>query len=102
MLSNCKWANEKSKRNCARLGVFRDFGILDTYTIETSCWGYEVKGTGNDEEDPEVKQFTASMFLEFGQDLLLSVCKHLNLEVNDVDRAGMCTGLAEVSKDFAL
>ena len=57
--NNCKWANEKSKRNCARLNVYRDYSVLDSYTIESSCWGYELKGTGNEEDDPEVEQFTS-------------------------------------------
>ena len=42
---NSKFGNERYKRNCARLGVFRDFGIINTYTIESSCYAYEIKGT---------------------------------------------------------
>jgi hypothetical protein len=36
----CKFGNEKYKKNCARLGVFRDFNLTHSYTIESSCWGY--------------------------------------------------------------
>ena len=36
----CKFGNEKYKKNCARLGVFRDFDLNHSYTIESSCWGY--------------------------------------------------------------
>jgi len=43
LYDNCKFANEKPKRNCARLAFHRDFGLLDTYTIETSCFGFKVK-----------------------------------------------------------
>ena len=46
---NCKFSNEKSKRNCARLAFYRDWSILDTYTIESSCFGYKVKGSGEEE-----------------------------------------------------
>ena len=42
---NSKFGNERYKRNCARLGVFRDFGIVNTFTIESSCYAYEIKGT---------------------------------------------------------
>ena len=42
---NCKFGNERYKRNCARLGVYRDFNLVNSYTIESSCFGYEVKGT---------------------------------------------------------
>jgi hypothetical protein len=39
---NCKFANEKYKKNCARLAVVRDFNIFHSYTIESSCWGYSI------------------------------------------------------------
>ena len=42
---NCKFGNERYKKNCARLGMFRDHGIINTFTIEASCYAYEVKGT---------------------------------------------------------
>ena len=36
----CKFGNEKYKKNCARLGIFRDYNLDNSYTIESSCWGY--------------------------------------------------------------
>jgi hypothetical protein len=36
----CKFGNEKYKKNCARLGMYRDFTLPYSYTIESSCWGY--------------------------------------------------------------
>ena len=36
----CKFGNEKYKKNCARLGVYRDFDLNYSFTIESSCWGY--------------------------------------------------------------
>lgn len=101
LLQNCKWANEKGKKNCARLNIFRDFNVLDSYTIEASCWGYELKGTGNDEEDPEVEQFTGSYFLNFGEHLLQCLCAHLQVKVTDYDRAGMYVGF-DIQTDFCL
>ena len=44
-IDNSKFGNERYKRNCARLGVFRDFNIPNTFTIESSCYAYEIKGT---------------------------------------------------------
>lgn len=103
LFKNCKFANEKGKRNCARLGIYRDFNIWDTYTIESSCWGYEIKGTGNPDEDeePEVDSFTMQHFLEFGEHLVFSICKHLAVEVTELDRAGMVWGF-DIEKDFCL
>jgi hypothetical protein len=40
MFDHCKFSNAKFKRNCARLAFQRDFNLLDTYTIESSCFGY--------------------------------------------------------------
>ena len=39
-LAGCKFGNEKYKKNCARLGIFRDYELFHSYTIEASCWGY--------------------------------------------------------------
>lgn len=53
LFENCKFANEKSKRNCARIANFRDYNILDSFTIESSCYGYKVKDIGPVEEGTE-------------------------------------------------
>ena len=42
-MNNCIIKNEKYKRNCARLGIFRDYHLSNSYTIETSCYGFEQK-----------------------------------------------------------
>ena len=42
-MSKCSFNNEKYKRNCARLGVYRDWKIVNSYTIESSCYGFDVK-----------------------------------------------------------
>jgi hypothetical protein len=34
------FTNEISKKNCARLAFHRDFNVLDSYTIEASCFGF--------------------------------------------------------------
>jgi cytosolic carboxypeptidase protein 2/3 len=43
-LSKCSFNNEKYKKNCARLGIFRDFNTVNSYTIETSCFGFDTPG----------------------------------------------------------
>ena len=65
LLGNCTFKNEKYKRNCARLGIFRDYDLPNSYTIETSCFGYEVKSSkpkenesSGEEKVPVIQQFT--------------------------------------------
>ena len=55
MFTNCRFSNDKYKKNCARLAVNREFGLIDSYTIESSCFGYEMKGTGTENLDPIVE-----------------------------------------------
>ena len=78
LLDNCKFANEKAKRNCARLGLNRDFSLFDSYTIEASCYAYLVKGSGrpavpelNDPgEEPTYEQLKPQHFYQFGKELI--------------------------------
>jgi hypothetical protein len=37
----CSFSSEKYKWNCARLGVHRDHGLINSFTVESSCYGYE-------------------------------------------------------------
>ena len=66
-MDHCKFNNEKNKRNCARLGVYRDFDLINSYTIESSCYGYAVKEEEQQYEDwdgdYEIKQFKEGHFL---------------------------------------
>ena len=68
-MQNCKFGNEKYKRNCARLAIYRDFKQLDSYTIELSSYGYEIKGSGGGYEDNDVEEFKPVDFLNFGNHL---------------------------------
>ena len=73
--------------------------LVNSYTIESSCYGYAIKTkyqSGPDyeeEEAPVVVQFTHQHFLAFGKTLAVAVGKHLNVAVNDLDRCGKCYGL---------
>jgi hypothetical protein len=48
-----------------------------------------------------VEQFTSQYFLQFGEHLLFSVAKHCEVEVTDLDRAGMLLGF-DIELDFCL
>lgn len=93
MFENCKFNSEKYKKNCARLALSREFDLLDSYTVETSCFGYEVKGSGTKEHDAVIEQFSPQNFLEFGKTLLKCMCKHLYISVTDLDRQGPLLGM---------
>lgn len=95
LYENCKFGNERYKKNCARLGVFRDFGLPNSFTIESSCYAYCVKGTD------EVEQFREDHFLKFGEQLLYGVAKQMGVEVTDNDRAGMTHGF-DIELDYGL
>ena len=40
-LKNCKFALEKDKENTARIVIFKEFGILSSYTLESTFYGSE-------------------------------------------------------------
>jgi len=42
-LQNCSINNAVSKKCCARLGINNNYKLANSYTIETSCWGFETK-----------------------------------------------------------
>ena len=84
---NCKFGNEKYKKNCARLGVHRDFNLLNSFTIESSCYGFDVKGA-----EDQVEQFKEYHFLKFGEHLAFGIAKHLQCEVTDHDMVSMSYG----------
>ena len=92
---NCKFGNEKYKKNCARLSMVRDHNIVNSFTIEASCYGYEIKGT------EEVEQFREDHFLKFGEHLLYGLAKHLGCEITDTDKAAMTHGF-DLELDYGL
>ena len=93
---NCKFGNEKYKKNCARLGVHRDFNLLNSFTIESSCYGFDVKGT-----ETQVEQFKEYHFLKFGEHLAFGMAKHLQCEVTDHDIVSMSYGF-DIDLDYGL
>lgn len=73
----CKFGNEKYKKNCARLGVFRDYMLEHCYTIESSCWGY------TDPETDATIQFTELDFIKFGEHLCRGIARQFGVNVTE-------------------
>lgn len=65
----CKFGNEKYKKNCARLGVYRDYDLNHSYTIESSCWGY------TEQETDATVQLTELALFKFGQHLAEGIAR---------------------------
>jgi hypothetical protein len=106
LLENCRYNNEKYKMNCARLGIYRDWDLVNSYTIESSCYGFEIKNPGNEllppeEQEPKtLVQFKEEHFIEFGVSLAQGVAKHFNVTVTEEDKAGMVYGFDIEIDDF--
>ncbi|MCP6769919.1 hypothetical protein NL529_34235, partial [Klebsiella pneumoniae] len=49
----CRFRIEKAKESTARVVVFRDFNIMNSFTLESSFFGVE-EGIDKDEDDSEV------------------------------------------------
>ena len=83
--------------------MFRDFKILDTYTIESSCFGFEVKGPDQNNFllESKIMQFSAYQLLTFGEHLLQGLAKHLAVEVNELDLNTVVSGF-KIASDFSL
>ena len=86
-MSSCSYNNAKYKKNCARLGIYKAFELVDSYTIEASCFGYEQKSSLRSKyiEDQTIVQFTVDHLLKFGETLALAASKQLGrteLELN--------------------
>ena len=55
----CKFKNEKSKRKTARLVLAKEFGVVNSYTLESSFFGYIDGERGT-------RHFTTSRLEEIG------------------------------------
>ena len=95
-IDNCKFGNEKYKKNCARLAVFRDFNIFHSYTIESSCWGYSIPYSD------DTAQFRDIDFLAFGKHLARGIARQFSIHVSEKDITPVpCPGL-DIKMDFNL
>lgn len=57
---SCKFRIEKYKESCARIALWRDFNIYNSYTIEASVYGYF-------NHDRETISFTPQLLDKFGE-----------------------------------
>ena len=58
--------------------MYKDFGQLNSFTLEASSFGYEV----TDGEEPEIKQFKEYHLMMFGKELAYGIAKHLDAQPN--------------------
>lgn len=94
-LEYCRYINEKTSKNSARMYIFQNYKLPDSYTIESSGFGFETKN----EDSNQIVQFTPEHFLEFGKTLALATARHLdiNLPKNSEQISGV-----DIELDFGL
>lgn len=51
--NDCKFANEKEKESTARLVMFREFSVLNSYTLESTFYAMYNKETFRKKRDVE-------------------------------------------------
>lgn len=76
---SCKFRIEKSKLKAARVVLFREFGIMNCFTLEASFHGYIAK-------DRSTVEMTVEHFEEMGKTLGIGFSEYFEL-VDDDDRA---------------
>ena len=77
--------------------MYRDRGVLNSFTIEASSFGYEVING----EDAEIKPFKEFHLMMFGKELAYGVAKHLEAEPTERDLAEMVYGY-NIDLDYGL
>ena len=70
---SCKFRFDKFKEGCARLALWKDFHIENSYTIEISALGYL-------NAERETIPFTENSLGEFGINLAQSLCEFLMIK----------------------
>lgn len=73
---SCKFRTDKYKEGCARLALWKDFSLENSYTIECSALGYL-----NNER--ETIPFTEESLSEFGVSLAQSIGEYLLIREQD-------------------
>lgn len=86
---NCAFSQEKVKYNTARVVVWNDFKVMNSFTLETSMYGYKVKDaikTGQrDYEMKKMKTVSRQLqlidFSSVGVSLLKTMLQYVDLEI---------------------
>ncbi|TNV86843.1 hypothetical protein FGO68_gene16193 [Halteria grandinella] len=73
---SCKFRFDKFKEGCARLALWKDFHIENSYTIEISAMGFL-------NAERETIPFTEASLGEFGKHLAQSLCEYLMIKEQD-------------------
>ena len=77
-LPDCIFKVQKSKLSSARIVVWRQFKVTNSFTLENSFYGYDYYG---EQVEGEVKEFKAEDFQELG----VEICKSI-LEFRELTR----------------
>lgn len=67
---SCKFKMDKFKEGCARLALWKEFNLDNSYTIEISALGYL-------NAERETIPFTEDTLSDFGQSIAHSLCEYL-------------------------
>lgn len=86
-LQNCNFKVQKSKANCARVVVWRDFRVVNSFTLEASM-------SGNNE-----RHFVVSDLETMGRDSMAALWHLIDPEQSEVQRVNACLRL-EFPKNF--
>ena len=74
----------------------RDFGVLNSYSLLVSQFGYHVKLSKNAKQ-----QFYEFNLIMFGKELVQAISQHLEVEVTEMDLAEMVYGY-DIQVDYGL
>jgi len=108
-LKNSDCNNLESKKYSARLGIHNIYKLMDSYTVEASCFGYDVKNNPMQERStqqgsdnsPEIVQFKPAHFIQFGETLAMAIARQLDLNIFEEDNDTNLLGY-EIDLDFGL
>lgn len=76
----------------------RDFGVKESYNIKAKKNGYQLTQI-RPWYSHGAKLFDASVFLEFGKNMVIGLAKYFGISVTEIDFADFRTGL-HVPLDF--
>lgn len=98
--SNCSFSQEKMKYNTARVVVWNEFKVMNSFTLETSMYGMQTKdavarGEQSYHKATKLKtvsrQLTLEDFKSIGISLLTCINQYIDLEIQ-LEKEYMATG----------
>lgn len=99
-LPQSKFNAEPSKLNTPAQSVSRDFKIFESYTFQ-SCLSSQGLSIFKPTAKTPIQIFSYECFVKFAKDFVDSLFDHLNIVLDDIDRASMIYGL-DIPLDFYL